>query len=67
MGQPMPVQLISELQAIVIAESFVEGLVYEMELATIEGQYVYELILKTNEGRREVYIDAITGAVLNKT
>ncbi|WP_052345871.1 PepSY domain-containing protein [Paucisalibacillus sp. EB02] len=66
MKQAVIANLISELQAIEIAESVVEGTVVEMELDEYDGQYGYELELKTSNGKAEVRIDAITGDVLKK-
>ncbi|WP_010098793.1 PepSY domain-containing protein [Ornithinibacillus scapharcae] len=56
--------IISELQAIHIAESLVEGSVVEMVFDKGDGQYVYEIELKTDNGIVEVVVDAITGDVL---
>lgn len=60
----MTANLISELQAIHIAESLVEGSVIEMALDKGNGQYVYEIELKTTNGKVEIVVDAISGDVL---
>jgi len=58
-------KIISELQAIDIAESVIEGIVIEMELDKNDGLYVYELELITCNGKAEVDVNAMTGEVLN--
>ncbi|WP_212919368.1 PepSY domain-containing protein [Ornithinibacillus bavariensis] len=66
MNQAIASNLISELQAIDIAESVMDGTVTEMELDKSNGQYVYEMELKTDNGQVEIEIDAITGEILRK-
>lgn len=58
--------LISEEQAIEIAEEAVNGTVTEVELDEDDNQYVYELELNTSQGEAEVEVDAVTGEVLEK-
>lgn len=65
MEQSISANLISELQAIHIAESVVEGTVVEMGLGEDDGLIVYELELRTKLGKVEVEVDALTGEVLN--
>jgi hypothetical protein len=66
MNQATISNLITELQAIDIAESVMDGTVTEMELDQGNGQYVYELELITAAGKAEVMVDAMTGHVLWK-
>jgi uncharacterized membrane protein YkoI len=58
--------LISEQQAIEIAEEAVNGTVTEVELDEDDNQYIYELELNTSQGEAEVEVDAVTGKVLEK-
>lgn len=53
---------ISELQAIELAESVIEGSVVEMELDVENGNYV--LALKTSNGKAKIELNAITGEIL---
>jgi uncharacterized membrane protein YkoI len=66
MEKAKPAKLISELQAIDIAESVVEGSVGKMKLDGHGGLYVYELELKTINGKAEIEVNAQTGDVLKK-
>ncbi|WP_047985986.1 PepSY domain-containing protein [Ornithinibacillus californiensis] len=66
MDQAMNPNLLSELQAIDIAESVIEGTVMEMEFNQNEGIYIYELILTTKNGKAVIKLDAISGMVINK-
>lgn len=63
----MSPNIISELQAINLAESFIEGTVVEMTLDKGNGLYLYEIELRTSNGKVEVVVDAITGEVLEKS
>lgn len=56
--------LISELQAIELAESIVEGTVVQMELDVNKGIYLYELQLKTSNGNIAIELNATTGEVI---
>jgi uncharacterized membrane protein YkoI len=66
MDQAMNPNLLSELQAIDIAESVIEGAVMEMEFNKDEGNYIYELILTTKNGKAVIKLDAISGMVIYK-
>lgn len=57
-------KLISEQEAISIAEKLVNGTMIEIELDEDDNRFIYELELKTSQGEAEVEIDAVTGEVL---
>jgi uncharacterized membrane protein YkoI len=54
--------IISELQAIEIAESVIEGIVVVMDL----NKNVYDLELITYNGKARIELDAITGDIIKK-
>ncbi|GGA81448.1 PepSY domain-containing protein [Ornithinibacillus halotolerans] len=54
--------IISELQAIEIAESVIDGIVVEMGL----NKDIYDLELLTYHGKTRIELDALTGNVINK-
>ncbi|MBC5637346.1 MULTISPECIES: PepSY domain-containing protein [Ornithinibacillus] len=56
--------LITELQAIELAESVIEGTVVQMVLDVNKGIYIYELELKTKNGNTAIELNAITGEVI---
>ncbi|WP_026905838.1 PepSY domain-containing protein [Paucisalibacillus globulus] len=66
MEQALTEKFISELQAIEIAESVVEGSVVEMELDEDNGKFVYELTIKMSNGKAEVEVNARTGDIMKK-
>ncbi|MBG9589767.1 PepSY domain-containing protein [Cytobacillus firmus] len=57
-------KIISEQNAIEIAEKEVNGMMKEIEIDEDDGQILYEVELQTNKGEADVDIDAETGKVL---
>ena len=57
--------IISQADAIAIAEKAVNGKVVEIEKDKDDGLIKYEVELKTDRGEAEVEIDASTGKVLD--
>ncbi|MED3551370.1 PepSY domain-containing protein [Cytobacillus praedii] len=57
--------LLSSEKAIEIAEKTVNGKVTEMDKDEDDGRMIYEFELKTNKGKVDLELDAITGDVLN--
>lgn len=57
--------LLSSEKAIEIAEKTVNGKVTEMDKDEDDGRMIYEFELKTNKGKVDLELDAITGNVLN--
>ncbi|MBU8880108.1 PepSY domain-containing protein [Bacillus sp. FJAT-29790] len=55
---------ISEQKAIGIVEKAVNGTVIEIDKDDDDGQSVYEFELNTNQGRKEVKINAVTGKIV---
>lgn len=56
---------ISAAEAIAIAEGHLPGAVLEVEMAVERGRSVYEVTLRTDDGRwAEIHVDAADGAVL---
>lgn len=52
-------------QAIIIAETEVGGEAVEVELEKEDGKLVYDVDVKTKNGKMEVFIDPETGKVLS--
>ncbi|MBG9443140.1 PepSY domain-containing protein [Cytobacillus firmus] len=57
-------KIISEQNAIEIAEKEVNGMMKEIEIDEDDGQILYEVELQTKKGEADVDIDAETGKVL---
>lgn len=57
--------IISSKKAIEIAEKAVNGKVIEMDKDEDDGRLIYEFELKTNKGKVDLDLDAVTGNVLN--
>ena len=58
--------LITEKDAIAIANKGINGKVVSIELDSDDGRYEYEIELLTKEGEYEITIDAATGKILEK-
>lgn len=58
--------LITEEQAIAIANKQVAGEVIKLKLDSDDGRYEYELELHTKKGKFEITIDASTGKILEQ-
>jgi uncharacterized membrane protein YkoI len=57
--------LLSSEKAIEIAEKAVNGKVIEMDKDEDDGRMIYEFELKTNKGKVDLELDAVTGDVLS--
>lgn len=61
---PTNAKLITETKAIEIAQKQIKGTLSEIKLDSDDGQFEYEIELRTVKGKAEFTIDATTGKIL---